>query len=177
MKCYALARRFGTEAITWFVSQSSLSSTSFFINQSIGEMKQEITWFLNAMQPGAIHFLLKDNYFLHALKVGENYCAIICDTRLTPKQMTYLCYYLLMIRLDLDIIALDLPKYSREQKIEDLAKEVNEIKEKMRENIAEMMERGDKIEDLLIKTETLEEPPLRFNRHRRESTSCFCTLI
>lgn len=180
MKCYALATRFNNEPIKWIIPGNRLNPTHFFAHQAIGKWQQEIMLFCDEIKSGSMHCIQKDSYFFYAKKLGTDYCIIALDSKLNEKQMNFLSFYLLRIGVDIEIVANDVEKYTNDHKIEEIKDQVAQTRRIMLENIEKVLQRGEGIEKLVVKTENLEQLSFQFKHESEKLNACWprsCNII
>lgn len=179
MKCYALATRFGVTPLNWVVPGKRYDPHRFFAENAISKWQQQMSVLCDNINSGEEHFLQKDNYYFFIKKVGEDCCIVASDCELSEKQMNFLSYYLLKLKLDLNTVASDIEKYTQDQKIEDLKTGLAETEKMMLGNLDLLIERGGKIEELLDKTEALSMNSVRFKQKAEKINSCWpsCSLF
>ncbi|MDI9818482.1 MULTISPECIES: hypothetical protein [unclassified Legionella] len=178
MKCYALAARFGEHPFQWVTTDNLLPTHNFFARQAINSYKQEIISFCEKLIPGEIQGTKKNGYFFYAARLGSDYCIAVLDTQLTETQMNFLSYYLLRLKLDLQTVANDLEKYTKDNKLEEINLQLAETRELMLENLEQILKRGESIERLLERSEELKNSSLSFKHESRKLTTCWpCNLI
>ncbi|VEG92060.1 hypothetical protein [Legionella spiritensis] len=178
MKCYALATQFNGESLQWHVPGNTYNPTTLFARKALGKWKKDIDDFVRQMQPGFCHCLYLDGYYIYGQKLGDKACVIVCDTELTIEQMRYLAYYLLNIGVDRETVAAHMEKYTRDEKVEQVKQELGEVKKIMIDNIDKVLERGERIEDLIKRTEGLADTSFLFHKKAKELNSCWpCTIF
>lgn len=176
MRCYALATRFGEGELTWSSPATSFNSLGIFIKLNTANLKQELLAFAEKMEEGGCHFLETKGYFLYAQKRGTNLFAIALDCKLDEKQCYFLYNYIISHRVDPSLVAADPVKYTQDYKIAETQAQLAEVKKVMIENIDKIIQRGERLEELLNDTEELEQSTKIFKHTTEELNSCWPSM-
>lgn len=180
MKCYVLATCINTDEITWCTPGSALLSFGFFASKMVDSIKSEVLNFVDTMEPLVCHYVKKDGYHFYAQKIGLKWYAMATDIDLTDKQLLYLGHNLITKGVDPNLVAKDLETYTKDAVIEKIQEELSQVRTTMHSNIEKILERGEKIETLVDKTENLQDTSFRFRHETEELNRCwptFCTLL
>ncbi|WED43348.1 hypothetical protein [Legionella cardiaca] len=177
MKCYALGIRLDDTATSfqWLIPGSNI--TSFFAQKIVDKHKKEIIAFCDQLQPNETQGRQKEGYYFYIKRISSEYCVVVTDTQLDEKQMNYLSWYLLRAGIPMNIIAQDIEKYTKDYKVEDLKRELNETHKIMLDNLDKIILRGEKIETLVAKSEGLATTSFQFKKKSEELNSCWPTCV
>ena len=184
MKCIALVTRFSQKNLTWFFPEEK---PSFFPQQVLKsfletQLHDEITCFFNELQSTEeVNYPLIDKYFVHVQKLNEtDGYAVICDIELSPKQRQYLSISLLSKKIPPRDIVNNLEYYTQDFKTHAINADLTEVLDITKKNLEKALKRGEKLDDLVEKTELLERNTTQFKRKVDEKTSsCWpssCTI-
>ncbi|KTD26207.1 R-SNARE family protein [Legionella israelensis] len=180
MKCYAIAVKFGAEKMEWVTAHSSLWTSVFFQNME-KYYELEVEKFLQGMKPGDQHIAQKNGYCLHAQRHMDDYCIIITDQLLSRGQLAHLTTYLLVLeeKVNKSIVFKDFEQYCSDRKLRQIKEELEETKKIMTDNIDKLLERGERIEQLIEKTEELSRNAKQFKHEAEELNRCWpsCTIL
>ncbi|KTC78172.1 synaptobrevin family protein [Legionella brunensis] len=177
MKCFALGTRFGDAPFQWLTPGSNM--TSFFAQKALTKHKQEIVAFCETLGTNETQGMQKDGYYFFIKRVGSDYCVVVTDTMLNEKQMNYLGWYLLRQSVSMSTVAADLEKHTKDFKVESIKQELAETQKIMLSNLDKVIERGERIEEVLAKSENLATSSFHFKQKAEELNSCWpsCVLI
>ncbi|KTD40783.1 R-SNARE family protein [Legionella parisiensis] len=183
MRCYALGTSFGDASFDWLISLSnSFLGGSFFekqIKQTVEKYKEDINLYCSELKPNEVNWTKKGNIYIYAKRLVNDYCVVITDSPLTETQMYWLSFYLLKLQVDKDKIAPNIEKFTEDYKVVQVKKELEDVKQIMLENVEKVTLRGEKIDDLLEKTEQLEASSFQFKKNAEKLNSCWpsCVLL
>ena len=176
MICYALATCFNAKEFNWFIPDSTFNSSRLFAQKPVQKWKQEITDFCSSLEIGLYNTSKNDNHYFYALKLTPGVCFIACDTELTFKQFNMLVNHLLFKKIALETVGNNLEQYTKDQEVEALKQQLDELTIEAKKTIERIIERGDKIEDLVNQTQNLPEVSFSFPRTEK-SILPSCVLI
>lgn len=154
-------------------------SSSFFLNylgQSvIKEFKQKAA----ELEQG-IHSIDKVNgHFAYLVKTSNRWAAFVVDEPLKEQQCFRLANAAFEPEQSLKEILNSPENFAQDQKIKRLQDDLEELKAIMLRNIEAVISRGEKIDQLVQKTEELEATSFRFKRSAEDLNSCFpwCNIM
>lgn len=197
MKCYALGfRGNSTRHINWWTCGVV---TVFFldvdVNQTILSCQQELVQKCDSLELGDCDYGSVTGYYLAAIRHVEGCCLIACDQKLTKSQTYTLSLWMLQPDVTLDQVANNintcinqippnlpdnhLQQIVHLQKVELLNTTMGETAEIVRDSLESVIQRGEAIEDLLVKSEQLKVTSFKFKEKAEDMNSCWrkCNLF
>lgn len=197
MDCYAIGIRFGKKPFEWFIPGNNM--TSFFANKALEKRKGEIIAFCEEMELNETRSIKKDGYYFYISRVASNntvdednqepnsipprlasdYTVVVVNQELNPKQTRWLNYHLLRKKIPMPEIAQKFDKYMQDSKVEDIKDGIEETRHVLLQNLDKLLDRGEKIENLVTKTNDLQTNAFSFKTEAEKLNSCWpsCTII
>ncbi|MDX1838571.1 hypothetical protein DIZ81_11435 [Legionella taurinensis] len=180
MKCYAIITRFEGEKATLHIptNRIMLSLMATQIKKQVAKL-EEIG---EALEPGKYYSHTLGEMKIYGFKLGENYWAIACDSEITLEQQRTLTINLLFHKCALQDVAQDPDQFidkAHDPKIKKVQKELDETHAVLLEAFQKMELRGEKLSELVDKTEGLSQLSFAFKEESERLNRCWpsCTLI
>lgn len=180
MKCFAIITRFEGEKATLHIPSNRIMLS--LMASQIKKQLVKLEEIGEALEPGKYYFHTLGEIKIYGLKLGENYWAIACDSEITLEQQRNLTINLLFHKCSPQDVAQDLDQFidkAHDPKIQKVQKELHETHAVLRETLEKMELRGEKLSDLVAKTEGLSQASFAFKEESERLNRCWpsCTLI
>lgn len=179
MKCYAVITRFeGQKPTRYFPSDWVMLS---FMGQAFKTQLSELEALCDGLEPGKYYYDTLGEMNLYGMKLGQNYWAVACDSPLSAEQQHTLSVNLLIYRMDVKEVANHFDQAvlkAKDPKIALIQSELDETRRTLFDALEKLDTRGEKLSELLAKTENMKQSSFAFRKEAEKLTSCWpCVLL
>ncbi|KTC97745.1 R-SNARE family protein [Legionella erythra] len=178
MKCYAIITRFEGERATLHIPLNPIMLS--LMGDQIKKHVAKLEEIGEALEPGKYFFDTIGEMRVYGLKLGGNYWAVACDSDMSLEQQRNLTLNLLFHKYPLPEVAQHLSQFmdkALDPKIQKFQQEIDETRDAALKALDSLDMRGEKISDLLQKTQSLSEASFAFKEKSEDLNRCWPCVI
>ena len=170
MKCYGLVRRtYGASKEEIYPPpKSGLRLFASMFQSKINELME----FCMDLDSGYHYMEVQSGYYLNAFVLNGEICAALTDTKLSDSQLRQLYVNMARYQIPLQEVFEHFEHYLIDIKVTRVLEQSEQTRQLMIEAVDKLVDRGEKIEDLVNACEALSESGQVFKHNAKELNRC-----